>query len=256
MTTLWSAIEVAELTGKTAQKAPPRDPERKPGKGGRGKGDKGGKGKSREKKNQPCWLYNNGKCKYGDECIFKHEDNESKGAPVRQVLLDELVYSSTEVTTPMTMQGQVEEGWSLVQPKQTYRKAIRRLARVLESTGGKYKQHAKSKKLAWKKKNDTIFRVLEDSVGCDTGCGVTSDGDEQHIKSENFARSKSTTGWGTSCRCIDLLQMGIRGRLETGMCDRDGVFSSLKNSTRGADQQGLSDICRRGSDLVQPKGED
>ena len=32
MMTLWSAIEVAELTGKTAQKVPPRDPERKPGK--------------------------------------------------------------------------------------------------------------------------------------------------------------------------------------------------------------------------------
>ena len=51
--TLWSAIEVAELTGKTAQKAPPRDPERKPGKGGTGKGGKGGTGKIREKKNQP-----------------------------------------------------------------------------------------------------------------------------------------------------------------------------------------------------------
>ena len=126
VTTLWAVIEVAKLTGQTAQKAPLRDPERKPGKGGRGKGDKGGKGKSREKKNQPCWLYVNGKCKHGDECIFKHEDNESKGASVRQVLLDELVDSSIEVTTPMTMQGQVEEGWALIQPKQTYRKAVRR----------------------------------------------------------------------------------------------------------------------------------
>ena len=71
VTTLWSAIEVAELTFKTAQKVPPRDPERKPGKGGRGKGDKGGKGKSREKENRPCRLYKNGKCKYGDACVFK-----------------------------------------------------------------------------------------------------------------------------------------------------------------------------------------
>ena len=49
------------------------------------------------------------------------------GASVRQVLLNELVDSSTEVTIPMAMQGQVEEGWTLVQPKQTYRKAIRLL---------------------------------------------------------------------------------------------------------------------------------
>ena len=64
VTTLWSAIEVAELTERTAQKVPLRDPKRKPGKGGRGKGDRGGKGKPREKKNQPCWHYTNGKCKY------------------------------------------------------------------------------------------------------------------------------------------------------------------------------------------------
>ena len=75
VTSLWSAIEVAELTGKTAQRIPPRDPERKPGKGGRGKGDKGGKGKPRDKKNQPCWLYKSGKCKYGNDCIFKHADS-------------------------------------------------------------------------------------------------------------------------------------------------------------------------------------
>ena len=67
--TLWSAIEVAELTSQTAQKVSPRDPERKPGNDG--------------KKNRPCWLYKNGKCKYGDDCIFKHED--SKGKSVRQV---------------------------------------------------------------------------------------------------------------------------------------------------------------------------
>ena len=199
--TLWSAIEVAELTGKTAQKIPPRDPERKPGKGGRGKCDTGGKGMSRDKKNQPCWLYKNGKCKYGDECIFKYEDSESKGASVRQVLLDELVDSSIEVTTPMTMQGHVEEGWSLVQPKQTYRKAVRRLARVLESTGEQHKQDVKSENLAWKKKNDTIFRVLEDSAGGNTGCGITSDGAEQHNKSENFARYKKYNRLG------DQLQM-------------------------------------------------
>ena len=48
MPTLWSAIEVAELTGKTAQKVPPWDLERKPGKGGCGKGDKGAKVKSRD----------------------------------------------------------------------------------------------------------------------------------------------------------------------------------------------------------------
>ena len=115
---------MAELTGKTAQKTAPKDPERKPGKGGSGKGGKGNKGKAREKKNQPCWLYRNGQCKYGKDCIFKHEDSEGKGASVRQVLLDEMVDNSTEVTTPMTMQGQVEEGWTVVQPKQTYRKAI------------------------------------------------------------------------------------------------------------------------------------
>ena len=109
---------MVELTGKSAQKAPPRDPdlERKPGKGGRGKGDKGGKGKPRDKKNQPCWLYTNLKCKYGDDCIFKHDivESEAQGASVRQVMLDELVDSSTEVTTPMTTHGQVEEGWTLV----------------------------------------------------------------------------------------------------------------------------------------------
>ena len=71
VTTLWSAIEVAELTGKTAQNVPLRDPERKLGKGGRDKGDKGGKGKPREKKDQPYWQYKTGKCmhKYGDDCI-------------------------------------------------------------------------------------------------------------------------------------------------------------------------------------------
>ena len=92
VTTLWSAIEVAELTGK---KVPPRDPERKPGKGGRGKGDKRGKVKSREEKNQPCWLYKNGKCRYGDDCIFKYVDSQAQGASIRQVLLDELVDNST-----------------------------------------------------------------------------------------------------------------------------------------------------------------
>ena len=194
VTTLWSAIEVAELTGKTAQKTAPKDPERKPGKGGSGKGGKGNKGKAREKKNQPCWLYRNGQCKYGKDCIFKHEDSEGKGASVRQVLLDEMVDNSTEVTTPMTMQGQVEEGWTVVQPKQTYRKAIRRLARVLESAGGQQGQHVKSENLAWREKNDTIFRVLEDSAGGDIGCGVTRDGQEQHTKSEKFARYKKFNG--------------------------------------------------------------
>ena len=152
VTTLWSAIEVAELTGRTAQKVPPRDPERKPGKGGRGKGDKGGKGKPREKKNQPGWLYKNGKCKYGDDCIFKHVEPEAQGASisVRQVLLDELVDNSTEVTTPMTMQGQVEGGWTRDQPKQTHRAAVCLLARVMQSTGShdQDSQHVKSENLA------------------------------------------------------------------------------------------------------------
>ena len=194
VTALWSAIEVAELTGMTAQKVPPRDPERNPGKGGRGTGDKGGKGKSGDKKNQPCWLYKNEKCKYGDDCIFKQchatVDPEGKGASVRQpgVLLDGLVDSSPKVTTPMTMQGQAEEGWTLVRPKQAYRTAVLRLARVLEAAGGRHKQHAKSEKLTSKKKNNTIFRVLEDSAERDIGCEHTSDGDEPrcHIKSEFF----------------------------------------------------------------------
>ena len=81
------------------------------------------------------------------------------------MLLDELVDSSTEVTTPMTMQGQVEEGWALVQLKQTYRKAGDGLARVLEYAGGQHKQHVKSEKLAWRKTNDMIFRVLKDLQG-------------------------------------------------------------------------------------------
>ena len=50
-------------------------------------------------------------------------------ASVRQVLLDELVDISTEVITPMAMQGQVKEGWPIDQPTQTYR-----TERVLEST--------------------------------------------------------------------------------------------------------------------------
>ena len=58
---------------------------------------------------------------------------------------------------------------------------------MLESVGGQHKQHAKSDNLAWKKKNDTICRVPEDSAEGDTGCGDASDDDEQHIKSENFA---------------------------------------------------------------------
>ena len=66
VTTLWSAVEVAELTGKTAQKVPPKDPERKPGTGGCGKGDRGGKGKPRKKTTQPCWQYKAGKCKNWD----------------------------------------------------------------------------------------------------------------------------------------------------------------------------------------------
>ena len=92
------------------------------------------------------------------------------------------------------MQGQVEEGWTVVQPKQTYRKAVRRLARVLESAGGQQGQHVKSENLAWREKNDTIFRVLEDSAEGDIGCGVTSDGREQHTKSGNFARYKKFNG--------------------------------------------------------------
>ena len=44
---------------------------------------------------------------------------EAQGASIRQVLLEELV-----VTSVMTMQGQVEEGWALVQPNQTYRPAV------------------------------------------------------------------------------------------------------------------------------------
>ena len=116
---------------------------------------------------------------------------EEKGASVRQVLLNELVDSSTEVTTPMTMQGQVEEGWTLVQPRQTYMTPVHQLARVLESVGGHTSNIIiKSENLAWKKKNDTIFRVLEGSAEGDTGCGDTSNGDEPHIKSENFARYK------------------------------------------------------------------
>ena len=101
----------------------------------------------------------------------------------------------------MVMQGQVEEDWTLVQPKQTYRKAVGRLARLLESTGGQHKQHVKSEILACKEKNVTIVRVLEDAAGGDADCRVTSDGAEQHIKNENFARYKKHSRWG------DQLQM-------------------------------------------------
>ena len=103
VTTLWSAIEVEELTGRTSQKAAPKDPARRPGKGGTGNGGKTNKGKARENKAQPCWLFRNGQLTYGKDCIFKHEESEGKGVSGRQVLLDELVDSSTEVTTPMTM---------------------------------------------------------------------------------------------------------------------------------------------------------
>ena len=200
---------MAELTGKTAQKIPPRDLERRPGKGGRGKCDTGGKGKSRDKKNQPCWLYNNGKCTYGDECTFKHEDIESKRASFRQVLLDELVHSSTEVATPMTMQGHVEEGWTLVQPKQTYRKAVRRLSRVLESAGDQHTQHVKSENLAWKKKNDTIFRVLEDSAGAILAVGSLQMVLNNISKVKISCSTKSTTGWDTASRSIDSPQIDL-----------------------------------------------
>ena len=141
VTALWSAIEVTELTGKTSQNIPPKDPERKPGKGGAGKGGNGGKGKASKKKNHPCWLFKNGQSKYGEDCIFKHKDIKRKGASVRQVLLDELVESLTEVTTPM--QGHAEEDCTPVQPKQTYMAAVHQLVRVLETTGSQYQQHVK-----------------------------------------------------------------------------------------------------------------
>ena len=44
--------------------------------------------------------------------------------------------------------------------------------------------------------------------------------------------------------------------LEIAMCDCDGIFSSLQNSTRGDDQQGFNEFCRRGGDSVQHKGHD
>ena len=39
-----------------------------------------------------------------------------------------------------------------------------------------------------------MIRVLEDSAGGETGCGVTSDGLKQHIESENFAQYKKFNG--------------------------------------------------------------
>ena len=102
------------------------------------------------------------------------------------MLQDELVDNSTEVTTPMTMQGHVEEDWTLDQPKQTYGAAVCQLARVLHSTGSQDSQHVKSENLAWKKSNDTVFRALEDSTGGGIGCGGTPDADEDNIKSAKF----------------------------------------------------------------------
>ena len=101
--------------------------------------------------------------------------------------------------------------------------------------------------------NDTIFRVLEGSAGGDTGCGVTPDGLEQHIKSENFARYKK---FNRSRAQLQMHRLAADGCLGTAMCNCDGIFSSLQNNTRGTDQQGYSEFCRRRRDSVQPTGAD
>ena len=255
VTTLWSAIEVAELTGKTAQKMPPRDPERKPGKGGSGKGGKAGKGKTREK-NQPCWLFKNGQCKYGKDCIFNYEDSESKGASVRQVLLDELVDSSTEVTTPMTMQGQVEEGWIPVQPKQTYRAAVRRLARVLESTGGHASTSNMSKVKIWRGRKRTTrisgcWRTLQ---GVKLAVGLLQMVSNNISKVKISSGTKSTTAWGTSCRCTDSLQMGVRAASRLKCAIAMGSSAASRTAIGEMTNKVSTNSVDGGGDSAQHKG--
>ena len=80
---------------------------------------------------------------------------------------------------------------------------VRQLARVVQPTGSQDSRHVKSEKLAWKKTNDTIFRVLEVSTGGGIGCGGTPDADKGNIKSENFARYQKFNSLG----CMYQLQM-------------------------------------------------
>ena len=113
----------------------------------------------------------------------------------------------------MAMQDHVGEGWTAVRPKQAYMKAVQRLARVLETACAHARQHIKRANLAWKKRNDAVFRVLEDSAEVSTGCGGTPDRDNQHIKIKQFRRYKSVAQ-ESSCRCIDSLQRAIRVGIE------------------------------------------
>jgi hypothetical protein len=65
--TLWAAVEVAEINGKTKQQSAPRETRTrdKTSKGGKGSG--GGKGKGgTDKSEKACWLFKQGKCTCGN----------------------------------------------------------------------------------------------------------------------------------------------------------------------------------------------
>ena len=149
------SVGVAEINGKTKQQSAPwetrirtRD---KKSKGGKGSG--GGKGKGdTDKSDRTCWLFKQGKCKYGKDCKFKHEAGAGKGASVRQ-LSEEALENSTKVTLPMA--GHEGQGWSIVRPRRTYKNALYRAARALEAP-------KRSSAVTYAKGCDTIYRVLED----------------------------------------------------------------------------------------------
>ena len=157
--TLWAAVEVAEINGKTKQQSAPRETRTRDKKSKGGKGSGGGKGKGdTDKSDRTCWLFKQGKCTYGKDCKFKHEAGATKGASVRQLSVEALE-NSTKVTLPMA--GHEGEGWSIVRPRRTYKNALYRAARALEAP-------TRSSAVTYVKGCDTIYRVLED-VTADLG---------------------------------------------------------------------------------------